>query len=68
MKDTFYPVAGTGGSMLGMILGIIDVHGLFNAFLFGAAGALGGVLIKYLSKHIFEKINNTKNNKHGRKT
>jgi hypothetical protein len=53
MNDTFYCAAkGTGGSLLAMIFGFIDVNGLLSAFLFGAAGALGGVVIKYISKSI----------------
>ncbi|MDA3866181.1 MAG: hypothetical protein PF489_05445 [Salinivirgaceae bacterium] len=49
MRDMMYPTAGAGSSTLAMITGLIDVSGLFNAFLFGIAGALGGLLIKYLS-------------------
>lgn len=51
MNETLYSAAkGVGGSSLAMIIGFIDVKGLLSAFLFGAAGALGGVVIKYLSK------------------
>jgi len=46
-----YPAAGAGGSYLGMVLGLIDTSGLLNAFLFGIAGALGGMLVKYISKN-----------------
>ncbi|MFK5948797.1 MAG: hypothetical protein QM500_08530 [Methylococcales bacterium] len=53
MNETLYSAAkGTGGSLLAMIFGFIDVNGLLSAFLFGAAGALGGVVIKYLSKSV----------------
>lgn len=59
MKDILYPATGAGGSSLAMILGFIDVNGLLNAFLFGAAGALGGVVIKYLAK-IYKKWKESK--------
>lgn len=48
MKDTLYPLAGSGSSFFAMLLGIIDVNGLVNAFLFGIAGALGGLFLRYL--------------------
>ena len=61
MNETLYSAAkGTGGSLLAMIFGFIDVNGLLSAFLFGAAGALGGVAIKYISKNIRKWIESKK--------
>lgn len=52
MKDMIYPTAGAGSSTLAMITGLIDVTGLLNAFLFGIAGALGGLFFQYLKNKI----------------
>ena len=41
---------GAGSSSLAMMLGLIDVPGLLNAFLVGVVGALGGILVHYIKK------------------
>jgi len=59
MKDTLYPVVGSGSSFFAMLIGVIDVNGLVNAFLFGIAGALGGLFVRYLirlSKRAFQQL------------
>jgi hypothetical protein len=43
-------LAGGSGTLLGVILGAINVEGLIQAFLYGIAGALGGLLVGWLKK------------------
>ncbi len=54
MKDALYPLVGSGSSLLGMIIGIIDVHSLLNAFVVGAVGALGGFFFKLIKELIIK--------------
>jgi uncharacterized membrane protein len=56
MRELYYPASGAGGSFIGMILGVIDFNGLINAFVFGAVGALGGVIVKLLINWFKKKI------------
>lgn len=63
MKDILYPATGATSSLLSMILGFIDIESIFNAFIIGAAGALGGVLIKYLKKLLEKGLKKWKESK-----
>ncbi len=56
MKNALYPLSGSGSSLLGMIMGIIDVHSLLNAFVVGAVGALGGLFVKWIVELIKKKL------------
>jgi hypothetical protein len=57
MKDMMYPATGAGSSTLAMITGFIDYSSLFEAFLLGVAGALGGLLIKHVRKKLNKRWN-----------
>lgn len=56
MTKLYYAATGAGGSFLGMITGVIDIHGLLSAFVFGAVGALGGVVVKLFVSWLKKKL------------
>lgn len=52
----------TGGvtSFLSVIVGWIDVQGIVQAFCVGAAGALGGLAVRYISRLFKQKFGHEK--------
>ncbi len=56
MHEMGSPVAGFATSTIAMILGLVDVSGLVNAFLYGLVGAIAGFLFDVLKKLVTKWI------------
>lgn len=54
---TSYAATGAVASLGGAILGLIEVSSLLNAFLVGAAGALGGIVVRWVLQQLKKAIN-----------
>lgn len=63
VSDSGAALAGVGGVGLGKMLGFITLAGISQAFVFGAVGAIGGVLGKKLIVTIVNYIQNNKKTK-----
>lgn len=59
MKERIFAmIYGWSGSALGMVLGFINVKSIIEAFILGAVGALGGLIVKLIWMYIKRKCRN----------